>query len=382
MRVLPSLSILIVLISFPAHSQVGAVETHYAGWSGNRQVVLDEQNNSFDVTICPGDDSTQYTIIRGRAGEIAGVKPFGAKRKSSVRPVKVVFSKDERFGIPIAVAEVTGVLPGQKTTVRLERSEDVSFALAFGAWARCPRIGYFPGLILVLVTPSDGAMLDEWAKNRANLLRETKVERSDDPEAPKNLRLLAAIEGEEITALTELRKLPFVIAATMDPIPYGPPGLLVDLPKGTLPKPGDDRSSFEIRLGELFKSVFPRSKASDFKISSEKGLRYVAGIFGPTNHFVSSPEYKGTWLKTDLIFRFYRSPTETDPIERLVLEIPDGFLPRWPADAAEAPLQDHYNQFHLSPDGKGKTADFSILNALQDDLGRAFESRWRGQIID
>jgi hypothetical protein len=374
---------LLLVIAFPAHSQMGAVETSYAGWFGKRGVQLNPENNTLELNVCPGDNSTQYKLIKNRAGEISAVKPFDVKRKSSIRPITVAFSKAEKFGIPVAVAEIRG-LPfiARNTVARLEKSENKSFAIAFNSWARCPRIGYFPGPILVLVRPGDEPKLHEWTKGRGGLFRNTEPISLDDPDAAKNLILLDPIEGFELTALSELAKLPFVIAATLDPVPYGPPGLLVNLPTRTLPGPGDDQSGFEARLTELFKSTFPRAKSSDFNISLEKGLRYVANVFGPSDHFISGPDYRGTWLKADILFRFYRSPGETHSIERLTLEIPDGFLPRWPADAKEPPAQDHYRQFHLSPDGKGKTEDLSALNSLQADLGRSFVRKWRGEIID
>lgn len=132
-----------------ASSQTGAVANSFAGWSGNKQVSLDEQNDSLDVTICPGDSSTQHRIIRDQTRRIIGIKRTDAKRNSPTRRIEIVFAKGEKLGIATDVAQVTGAL--SKATVRLERAQDRSIAIAFNSWASCPRIGYFPGTILVLV---------------------------------------------------------------------------------------------------------------------------------------------------------------------------------------------------------------------------------------
>jgi hypothetical protein len=361
---------------------LGAVKERYAGWAGNTFVELDESNDSFEVSLCPGDNSTQYRITRNGNGEIVGVRPTGAP-KSRTRQVSVAFSKGERFGIPLEIVDVTGLLPQRKATVRLERAKDKSAAIVFGSWAQCPRIGYFPGLLVVLIVPGHESDLKDWATKHTDILRSSDADRPDEePDAPKNVFILDSIEGQELTALKEIGKLPFVIAARMIPVPYGPPSLLIDFPIGTLPKAGDNPSAFADRLAQVLRSAFPRSLPSDYTLGPDKGLRYVAQIFGPANRFVPSPDYKGTWLKTELVLRFYRSPTEKAPLERLLLDIPDGFLPRWPVDSKEPPPQDHYRQFHLSPDGKGKTEDLTILNELQANLSKAFASKWRGQIID
>jgi hypothetical protein len=313
------------------------------------------------------------------------IKSLEGKKKAY--PVKVTFSKAQKFGIPVKTADLVGLpFVRRGTVVRLEKPEEKSYALSFHAWSRCPRIGYAPSLILIIFEPGKESDLQNWVKEHASLFDDPELSVPDDMKEFKNVTSIESIEGYEIAALTEIRKLSYVIAATLDPIPYGPEGVMIDFPRGTIPAVENDQAGFKARLIALWKTAFPNARQSDFDLAQDKGTRFSANVFGPAQRFISGPEYKDRWLKTNVVFHFFKSPsdgtTNGTTIDRLVLEIPDGFLPKWPPDATEPPTQDHYRQFHLNPEGASKTEDFSVLNNLQKKLSRAFVERWRGEVIE
>jgi hypothetical protein len=361
-----------------------AIETEYVGHNGDKCYSL--RGALFEIRS--SRSVVYYNVSESENGSLLTLKDQNSPK---VYKLRAKTSRATRFEIPVEVKELRGVpnVP-MKASIELVKSLDEKSAYAFPAWAKCDPVGYHPIVLFAIIVPGRLEDFRKWVTQHAELLITTNIlspeadGRSEVTIAPQveNVREIGVIEGNEKKVLSLIRQSGIVIDAIFEPMPLGPDAELIDFRRRPAIKNSDTQADVMDRIKRLVHDSFPAAKPGEYAVKVDRGTVYRLSIIGPANHFVPGREFADRWLITSVTLRFFKNQVGDGFIDRLLMDIPDGFLPKWPADSAEPPQEPHYRQFHLSPDGTGPTENFSALTKLQDEITQAFIVKWKGELAD
>jgi hypothetical protein len=183
----------------------------------------------------------------------------------------------------------------------------------------------------------------------------------------------------------ELREKPWVIDTALINIPAGPDSAIVDFPIGSVVKADMSQVSLQNFLREALKKSFPNVNLDDDHFrAGGSGFQFVWDIAGPAISILpSSPEFKGHWLRTSVRLVAYTTLIgQQEPVDRLMLDIPDGYLPKWPESKAEPPSEGLINEAHLDTNGTSIFRNFAILIRLQRAIASCFQRAWKGTVVN
>jgi len=361
------------------------ITNEYEGHYGDRYYSLDDQL----FQICSnGRTEAVYNAFESENGSLLTIKDQNSPK---VFKLRVKLSRETRFGIPVEVKELIGVpnVP-KKASVELAKSLDKKSAIAFPAGWRCGDTGYRPIVLFVIIVPGRLQEFREWVTQHPELLINPAILAPKDDSRPEirvaapveNVWDIGVVEGNEEKVLSLLRQSGIVIDAIFEPMPLGPDAEVIDFRQR--PALSDDGSQADVidKIKRLVQATFPAARPDEYAVAVERGTVYKLSINGPAKHFVAGREFADRWLITSVTLHFYKNQVGGRFIDRLIMEIPDGFLPKWPEGSAEPPPEAHYRQLHLSPEGAAPGENFSALWKLQEKITQAFIEKWKGELLE
>jgi hypothetical protein len=242
--------------------------------------------------------------------------------------------------------------------------------------------------LTIVLYPEKLFSLRKWVNQNARLLIDKKIHlpettySNDFDHSTKNVRVVMVREGNEEVALKSLADSQIAIDAKFQPLPLGPESLIIDFYGSASPLVSNQASMIQ-KIKDIFQSVFPKLSGTDLSVSVERGTRYLVSIMAPANRLDEKVDFADRWLITKIAFVFSRNlASGSNYVDRLFVEIPDGFLPKWPPDAKYGPSVINYRQFHLSAEGDGVTQNFQILDDIQSQLKDAFVQKYDGTALE
>ena len=115
----------------------------------------------------------------------------------------------------------------------------------------------------------------------------------------------------------------------------------------------------------MFEKAFPKLDHNNISIKVERGQRYAARISAPASYVDDRPDFLGFWVISQMSMVLMQNPTTGGNFaDRLLVDIWDGYLPRWPSPTTP-PTELNYAQFHLSDIGEGILYLDPYLNSAQ-----------------
>ncbi len=284
--------------------------------------------------------------------------------------VPVSRATHELSGIPMETFSAIGIpLDGQHLELRLKRSLSPNFSSWTGPAASCPDAGWVPGSIIVVVSPGSWRSVQEWtAANDSAFVFSIN----------NNTFFLDVPVGFEDDLIEKIRTEEWLLDARREGEVAGPEYASVDFPINSLLTDRSTQNSVGSTLKTALSKIFPGIDINDITFRPRRGYAYTLDIFSYVQRLgLNDRDFDGYWLKTHVDFELSRQlGLGGDPHERLIVNIRDGWLPRYPSD--QPPPEAHWRQFHLQP-SDGKLTGFYTLKWLLSRIASSFAEHFGGE---
>jgi hypothetical protein len=217
--------------------------------------------------------------------------------------------------------------------------------------------------------------LEQWAASR-----DAAIERIEG----SNSWNVDVATGSEEEALASLRAESWVLDARRVGAGAGPEDAMVDFPLGTVINTSSGQSTISENLQTTLRRVFGKCIGAD-NVFPRRGLEYEWRVLCPVPALFPGigktvPALANRWLKSKVIFKVYQTGVYEGPTsDRVLIEVPDGFLPTWSENESEPPPDNHTNEFHLTPEGTTRDKNFFTLVLLQAVAAKQLGNEWHGQ---
>jgi hypothetical protein len=134
------------------------------------------------------------------------------------------------------------------------------------------------------------------------------------------------------------------------------------------------RGSVSIGQGEIAEDFRPRRRNG--------GMAFSYTMLLPVSDLnLGDAEFNPYWIKATLEMTLTKQGTMMRATsDELVLEIRDGWLPKWNYDYSRKPPEGHVTDFHLAPNGPNKFRYFTVLFRILEKVGKAAQSKWKGKL--
>jgi hypothetical protein len=224
-----------------------------------------------------------------------------------------------------------------------------------------------PGSAWVLFKPARRSSVEDWLRQQGYKWKQIQ---------PLNMYQVDLPFGSEHLIIPEIRKQSWLLAVTRERTGAGPDDLEVTF-NTSIFRDARDYPMLNERLTNLLSRRFPNANInSDTLKPYRQGLSYRWDILAPAST-LGAPGFDQYWVKTRLIFQFYKGTDNSahDLVDKVEIKFPDGWLARWPS-RDRAPPEGHFD--HLSPEGEGKFRNFDILLWLGMKVQTELVNRWKG----
>lgn len=326
-------------VNVPTRADIIQIAHDFTGHYKDRYFSLDD--GLVWLSTCSGyRPHFFYDVIAGPDGKPSAFKSQDTKK---IFRLKVTTSRSTIYDIPIEIMKIQGLprVPSN-VTVELTRSLDDRFALAFPSWVTCDPLGYYPGTLYVILKPGKRDDFKRWISEHSDLLIDAEV-RNPTAEDVRGLNSsteiffsIRVIDGSERKVVNLLKQSNLIVDASFDPMPLGPDALIIDFRKSVFSE-HETQDKMVKRLNQLIRDSFPAASDKEYQVGVDRGTRFTVSLMGPAKHFAPASEFRDRWLIANVTFRFTKNAVGSQFADRLFFEIPDAFLPKWPADAKEAP---------------------------------------------
>jgi hypothetical protein len=283
-------------------------------------------------------------------------------------------------GIPsIELAFPNAAILGRTGNLLLRASSDPKLAVTSdpGAQITCSDMGAYPSFIQVLFEPGSLPKLENWMK-----LYDAVWDDGQDKEVD-NLRIISVTVGQEVKQLRRLRKEPWVIEASLLDMPRGPGSEIVDFALGSLIKDNSTQRTVLNVLRLALQKCFPKTNVdTDHFRANGSGFQYAWDISGSAVGILpSSLDLKNHWLKTSVHLTLYSTRIEQGAeVDRLMIDVPDGYLLKWPDVSSNPPPDALIHEAHLDATGNSPLRSFEVLTRIQRAIATRFQQMWDGTV--
>ena len=265
-----------------------------------------------------------------------------------------------------------GTINGGEANLVLRRSIDPQYEIAV---RHCPGdAGFVGGQVVLVFRPLERADVDAWLKQHAY---GAKL-KNPHGEEKQNIYTLDVPYGAEDGVVEDLLRQPWTLDAARVAQESGPDAYFVRFAAASVFKDIGDQQALREKLIAILKQQFALTGVNDQNVTVYgQGLSYKFALNAPVDR-LGNHQFAGYWLKTDVMLRFTRQVENGRMLDELEVDIPDGYLARWPS-SGEAPPDGHFD--HLSPDGETRYRNFTILEWLQSAISNNIGKQWHGEVI-
>lgn len=238
----------------------------------------------------------------------------------------------------------------------------------------CPDAGLAPRAIHILIDPERVAEMETWAAARSiNVIAHDR---------PQNYYYLEVPTGYEDTYLNEIKKTDWLIDAIRDSYGAGPDEVFLKFPLKTFI--GSTRTQNDIKnyIYNTISKAFSNYRIEKSDVLSGSGFRYFVKFNGNAEQILSDPLFRDYWLQAKVRIEITTTGDVDGPsADRVIVSVPDGFLPVWPSTKTSPPPEGHVDEFQLRPGAyRSKFRGFYSLEKLQSIIGIAIAEDQNGEV--
>lgn len=241
----------------------------------------------------------------------------------------------------------------------------------FHIFRGCPDAGWEPGLIEALATIKDRAQAIAWLASKG--WRQNALYWEEDK---ANLIFVSVPVGFEYDAIADISRQTLFLDAARVGIDAGPSDVTLEFPMGSLLTKSTTIESIRLKVAGIANELVKSENAIIGAITVGNGYTYTLNIESPVTP-LGIKGFEGWWLKFKLNLLFDREiePDSTSSVDRITIQIPDGYLAKWPEDRKVPPPMGHYD--HLDEEGDGRFKSFMLLQAVQEHVANQLRTAWR-----
>lgn len=270
----------------------------------------------------------------------------------------------------IKLLKFKSVLSIGKSKAILEGSTTLDPLNDFQLFRYCPDAGWEPGELVALVNPSHKASELSWLKEKDWTSEFIKNE--DDHE--KNVVNISVPVGFEYEAIADLRKREAFLDVTRVARAAGPDDVTLEFPFRSVISTSTTINDVKAKVEKLTRALFSAKNAVISPIELGKGYSFSLLMQMPVASAGISG-FEGWWVKFKLNLLFDRVlEPDGQPIDRITIQIPDGYLAKWSETQKSPPPMGHYD--HLLGEEESRFKNFSVLMSMQEKIGTRIKRLW------
>lgn len=299
----------------------------------------------------------------------------------------LVFAKSRTLykGVEVDEFRYAGIDDPQLAKLAFLRPTQKNVAIMFSGWDYCAWLGYEPGILNILYKPGSEPAFRAWV---AAMLRSGDIETMENgtgfvaDETYSNGATIDMKFGSELTVIENLRTQDWMIDYSMRPFPLGPSALIVSLPTRTIDYLGQRTASATAALTRVLRAAFPRTAANKITVQHKGSTAFEVTIFAPMREVAPNDAgYRPYWIRAKIQVAFYANGrTARDFNSYAMINVMEGYLPRWPGQTPPAPA--HYTMFQLSDEGATRFKNYEPLSVVEDRITSAMVRVLGGNLID
>ncbi|MEA2839482.1 MAG: hypothetical protein QOF41_812 [Methylobacteriaceae bacterium] len=246
----------------------------------------------------------------------------------------------------------------------------------------CSPFGQAPTWLEVVFEPGRLAWLKAWMKTHSEDF-DPDFSVPDKLDKFKNYRAVGVKPGTEIKAQASLREEPWIIEVSRRQIPLGPNDTLLDFAPNTIITDSATQSSIQKLITTQLPEIFPNiSFQRDAVHASGPGFQYVLEMNAPVTHILPGEAvYKDHWLKAKINLIVYAVVVGGKQFDRVQIQAPDGYLPKWPDEQNVPPPASLTRGAHLDETSSNPLLNFRILQKVKGAIATSLQGKWQGTLL-
>ena len=197
----------------------------------------------------------------------------------------------------------------------------------------------------------------------------------------KNLYWLDVPSGSEEEMISDLTSKDWVVSARREFYPAGPAVVFLSFPLHSVLSHTTSQSDLLTKISGSISTRITQNSINQAIFVAKRGFSYEGKIVGRAKEILGDQSFANRWLQATVNIDITTTGDIDGPLaDRIVVEIPDGFLPVWSDTETSPPPDDHVQEFHLSPGTKDRFKGFASLINLQTIVAQTIATELHGQI--